>query len=243
MILISNCPHDNGIYTLIDKTNSVVVKSSYTVNGMARLSQEYAGYKWYFKQKSILDHNLLRFVKRENGLYCKLYTKIFPGRSGECYNSIDFNQHELLKAIDTYSKVWPRQKGKLAPMHGDFSLGNLILFGEETTIIDWEHFQHDAAPWGFDLVNLLYESVFFSFKDRDTLSQRDTKVFFEVRKAVCDLIDPEEGFDCKIQNLTKFVENNVYIWGALVNKLPVMKFSDSQINFLMEIERHYPNSR
>lgn len=236
MILISNCPHDNGVYTLADYSNSIVVKSSYTVDGMSRLSRENTGYKWYFTQINISDSNLLRFVRLENGLYCKLYIKLFSGLPGDCYKNISFNQYELMKAIGTYSKVWPRQKGKLAPVHGDFSLGNLILCGEKTTIIDWEHFRQDAAPWGFDLVNLLYESVFFSFKGRDILSQRDTKVFCEVRKAVCELIGPEEGFDCKIQTLTKFIESNVYIWGALVNKLPVMKFSNSQIRFLMEIE-------
>jgi len=236
MILARNCPHDNGIYTLIDNVEGVVIKSSYSADGIARLSREYAGYQWYLRQKGSFDSAPLRFAKHDNGLYGRLYIKLFSGRLGECYKNLSYNQYDLSKAIDAYAKVWPRQKGRLAPLHGDFSLGNLIIHGEELTIIDWEHFQPDAAPWGFDLANLLYESAFFSFKGGNTLSRSDRQVFVETRKAICTLLDPGEDFNCTIENLTQFISTNVPVWGDLVNKLPVMKFIIAQRVYLMQLE-------
>lgn len=237
MILVTNCPHDNGIYTLIDNAKGVVVKSSYTADGMARLSSEYAGYQWYLQQKKNWDSTSLRFVRHENGLYSRLYIKLFPGRAGENYKNLSYNQCNLLRAIDAYAEIWPSQKGRLAPLHGDFSLGNLIICGEDLTIIDWEHFQLAAAPWGFDLTNLLYESAFFSFKGRSALSHSDRQVFIETRKVISNLLDPEAGFKCILEDLTQFISANTSIWGNLVNKLPVMKFTSAQKNYLMQLER------
>lgn len=236
MILARNCPHDNGIYTLIDDAEGVVIKSSYSADGIARLSREYAGYQWYLRQKGFFDSTLLRFVRHDNGLYGRLCIKLFSGRTGECYKNLSYNQHDLLRAIDAYAKCWPRQEGQLAPLHGDFSLGNLIIRGEELNIIDWEHFQPDAAPWGFDLANLLYESAFFSFKGGNRLSRRDRQVFIETRKAIFDLLDPIGGFNCTLENLTRFISANASVWGHLVNKLPVMKFSCQQKDFLLMLE-------
>lgn len=236
MILIRNCPHDNGIYTLIDRVEGLVVKSSCTDNGIASLSREYAGYQWYLQQKNLLDTTLLRLVKNEYNSYCKLYIKLFSGREGKYYRNLSYNQGDLFKAISAYTKVWQRQKGQLAPLHGDFSLGNLIICGDEVIIIDWEHFQLDAAPWGFDLVNLIYESAFFSFKGKNTLNLRDSKVFFDLRRAVCDLLSPNEGFNCTLENLTQFVSSHLSVWGGLVNKLPVMKFTIAQEEYLKRLE-------
>lgn len=237
MILARNCPHDNGIYTLIDDVEGVVIKSSYSADGITRLRREYAGYQWYLRQKGAFDSTPLPFIKHDNGLYCRLYINLFSGRSGKCYKSLSYNQCDLAKAIGVYAKVWPRQKGRLAPLHGDFSLGNLIICGEDVAIIDWEHFQQDGAPWGFDLANLLYESAFFSFRGKNTLSRIDRKVFIETRKVICTLLDPGEDFNCTIENLTQFISKNVFIWGGLINKLPVTKFSDAQKDFLLMLER------
>jgi len=236
MILARNCPHDNGIYTLIDDVEGVVIKSSYSADGITRLRREYAGYQWYLRQKGSFDRTSLPFIKHDNGLYCRLYINLFSGRSGECYKSLSYNQCDLAKAIGVYAKVWPRQKGRLAPLHGDFSLGNLIICGEDVAIIDWEHFQPDAAPWGLDLANLLYESAFFSFKGKNRLNWEDRKVFVETREVICDLLGPGEDFNCTLDNLTQFISTNVPIWGSLVSKLPVMKFSSKQKDFLLMLE-------
>ena len=184
-----------------------------------------------------MDSTHIRFVKHQYSLYCKLYIKLFSGREASYYRNLNFNKCDLFKAIGAYTKIWPRQKGQLAPLHGDFSLGNLIFCGDDVTFIDWEHFQLDAAPWGFDLANLIYESAFFSFKGKNTLSPSDRQVFIDLRRAVCALLPTEEGFNCTLENLTQFISIHVHFWGGLVNKLPVMKFTTAQKEYLKRLEQ------
>ena len=236
MILVRNCPHNNGIYTLINEDRCMVSKSSYSDDGIIRLRNEYAGYQWYFKQNYILNNSQLELFETKNGMYSRLQVKLFSGYAGECYKDIGHNREYILRAIKAYKEVWPTNKGRLSPMHGDFSLGNIIFNEHSLTIIDWEHFQL-AAPWGFDLVNLFYESIFFSFNNKNTLRDSDCQVFVEVRKIISELLNPEDSFRCTLDDLTGFISDNVSIWGESVNKLPVMKFSRAQLNFVLELEK------
>ncbi len=237
MILVRNCPHNNGIYTLINEVRGVVSKSSYSDDGIIRLRNEYAGYEWYFKQKHILNDSQLELYETKNGMYSRLHVKFFSGYAGECYKNIGYNREHILRAINAYKDVWPTSEGRLSPLHGDFSLGNLIFNDDLLTIIDWEHFQLNVAPWGFDLVNLFYESIFFSFNNKNTLIDSDCQVFVEVRKIISELLNPEDSFRCTLDDLTGFISDNVSIWGKLVNKLPVMKFSRAQLNFVLKLEQ------
>jgi hypothetical protein len=238
MILVRNCPHDNGIYTVIDDSRGVVIKSSYSVLGIDRLRMEHLGYRWYFERMTPLCDGLppISFLERKG--YARLCMPLFPGRAGIYSNNLTRNHGRILQAISTYKKVWPSPQGMLAPLHGDFSIGNLIFDGDSVYIIDWEHFRLNAAPWGFDLVNLVYESAYHSFEGRNTLSLGDGQVFLEIRKAVSASIESSESFNCTLTGLRQFVENNVSIWGELITKLPIMKFSDAQSRFLIELE-HY----
>jgi hypothetical protein len=86
------------------------------------------------------------------------------------------------------------------------------------------------------LANLLYESAYFSFKGKNTLSKYDAKVFIETRQAICKILNQRKDFNCTIENLTLFISTNAFMWGELVNKLPVMKFSDAQKRFLIMLE-------
>ena len=45
MILIRNCPHENGIYTLLDGDKKQIIKSTYSTDGITRLIKEHNGYK------------------------------------------------------------------------------------------------------------------------------------------------------------------------------------------------------
>ena len=50
MILIRNCPHENGIYTFLASDKKQIIKSTYSTDGITRLIKENNGYKWYFEQ-------------------------------------------------------------------------------------------------------------------------------------------------------------------------------------------------
>lgn len=237
MILVRNCPHNNGIYTLVDKENDVVVKSSYTAEGIGSLLREYAGYQWYFRSSPERNSDQLRIITSDKGLYSRLYVKRFSGRAGECYRNLAYNRSDLLTAIGAYTQCWPVQDGELVPLHGDYSLGNLIFGDDGVAIIDWEHFHLNAAPWGLDMANLLYEAAYFSFDGKGKLTPKDRDAFVEVREAIRAVSNPVNGSNCTIEGLTKFISANVPVWGNLVNKLPVTKISREQKDYLMRLER------
>jgi hypothetical protein len=236
MILVRNCPYDNGIYTLIDKPGAVVIKSSYSSDGMARLGCEYEGNKWYFGRKYSCDEFKPSVVIERRSGYTRLTLRLFPGSVGDYDKGLTQNKSRLLAAINAYEKIWPSDNGGLAPLHGDFSLGNMIFHKNDINIIDWEHFRLDTAPWGFDLLNLIYESAFFSFGGRGTLRHADAGTFGEIRKAVLTLLVPSQKFRCTLDELTEFISVNRSIWGPLVNKLPVMKFNIEQRKYLKQLE-------
>ena len=75
------------------------------------------------------------------------------------------------------------------------------------------------------------------FNGKSTLNSNDSHVFREIRKVILDLFRHQEDFNCKIDDLTGFISKNVHIWGELVNKLPVMKFSKAQCEFLQTLEQ------
>lgn len=217
--------------------SGVVTKSSYSDDGIVRLKNEYVGYNWYFNQKKISNNTKLKKMENPNGLYFRLHVNVFSGATGKYYKNISYNRELILRVIDAYIEAWPLPKSDLSAIHGDLSLGNIIFNNDILSIIDWEHFHLDVAPWGFDLVNLLYESIFFTLNGGDVLKERDCQVFKEIRNIISDMLSPETDFKCTLKDLTSFVDDNNFIWGRLVNKLPIMKFSKRQRNYLLEIEK------
>ena len=236
MILLRNCPHNNDIVTLRDDGAGVIIKSSCSIDGVKRLRREYKGYQWYFDLAGFTDTPSVTFRETGNGSYARLTVSRFAGQIGDPYQSLSLNKNLLLSAIDLYCQLWPKGTGQLAPLHGDFSPGNLVVRTDDIVIIDWEHFHVDAAPWGFDLVSLLYESAFMSFKN-DVLHRRDERVFSEIYKIISSLVDAEEGFVCSLDHLTQFIADNERLWEGLVGKLPVTMFSSAQRECLMKLER------
>ena len=238
MILVSNCPHDNGIYTIVDAAQGTVMKSSYSPDGMSRLTRELAGYTWFRERAGLPSDSKLRLFQNKRGSYARLRVTYFTGERYSSVLGLGANRQSLLAAINLYTDLWPRVPGRLSPMHGDFSLGNMIEHDGALLLIDWEHFKEEGAPWGFDLVNMLYECVFFSFKKRDQLSRRDIDTFADVRGMVRELFEDEEKFSCSLSALTNFINQNHEIWNDLSNKLPVMKFSADQTRVVRRLEEH-----
>ena len=110
MILIKNCPHNNGIITLKDSKSGNIIKSSYSIDGMKRLLNEFKGYEWYYNKINFNCLKDLQFKINDDESYTRLKIKYINGKTGECYKSISYNKSSLLKAIDAYIKVWPLEK-------------------------------------------------------------------------------------------------------------------------------------
>jgi len=241
MILIRNCPHNNGTYTLKDSELGKIVKSSYSKDGMVRLLNEYNGYKWYFNRINFDDLNGVQFNETENKRYVRLLVNIFSGKNGNCHKSLSYNSLALFKVIDSYVNIWPTDKNKMTTIHGDFSLGNIIFndTDESLLIIDWEHYNKDILPWGFDIVNLLYESVYFTLKGKSYLRKIDIEAYIKVKKYTLNLLDSLNCMDGSLQQIIDIISNNRYLWGGLANKLPVMNYSNEQTKYLDLIEQKY----
>jgi thiamine kinase-like enzyme len=237
VILIDNNPHDNGLFTYKDSQSNLIIKSSYLDRGIKRLSQEYAGYKWYLNRVGLTDTTKLSLSKNEKGLYSRLIISCFPGSCGQHDLTLYKNQDKLLIAIDTYQKIWIEDNRALYPLHGDFSLGNILFRGGEAIIIDWEHFKHNAAPWGFDLVNMFYESTLMSINQNGLMNKKDIRVFEEIKDHVSSLLETKKGFDCKFNSLIAFYNSNQSIWDGGINKFPVINATSSQLNKLEQLDQ------
>jgi hypothetical protein len=238
MILIRNCPHDNGIYTILD--NNQIIKSSYSADGITRLRKEHNGYRWYFERSGYQKKYDL-VIKGTNS-YCRSNIPYYLGDNGNPYKSISFNKFRLLKAIDAYLFVWPEKNHKMNCMHGDYSIGNIIFSktdGYAPFIIDWEHFKEDIAPWGFDLANLLYESVFFTFRQRNSFSNSDIMTYVTVKRYILNRMGIENSVICNLKVLKKFIFENTLLWDGLVEKLPAVKISHIQCDFIDDIDIKY----
>jgi len=237
MILIDNNPHDNGVFTYKDCRSNLIVKSSYLDKGMKRLCQEYEGYKWYLNRAGLLASTKVSLSSNLLGSYSRLIVDFFPGTPGQHNLTLNRNQDKLHIAIDTYKKIWEEDSGALAPLHGDFSLGNVLFIGSYATIIDWEHFQVSCAPWGFDLVNMFYESTLMSINLNGSMKKKDRKVFVDIKKYLSSLLETQKGFDCNFNSLISFYNSNQSIWDGGISKFPVINATTPQLNKLRKLDQ------
>lgn len=234
MNLIRNSPHDNGIYTILNQEESLVIKSSYTQNGIASLVKEENGYNWYLDK---FENNAFQISKIQTSNFMKIYLPLVNGVVGNHNLNLSSNSNFINKIIDHYLFIWPKTKDIPLPIHGDFSVGNVMLLENGNVfIIDWEHFTQSGGPWGFDLVNMLYESAYFSMKGNKML-EKDEAVFKSLRHKISSRINELNGFSCNILNLKNFIMKNKNIWDKLIHKLPCLKLSNEQINYLTTLEK------
>lgn len=236
MILLGNSPHDNGIVTYRDCESNIIIKSSYSKTGMYSLQQEHAGYLWYLSRAGLMDATRLNLYTNIKASYRQLTVSYFSGEQGEHFQPLHLSRKKLLIAIKNYAEIWPQDRISLSPLHGDLSLSNMIFRGNKVVIIDWEHFHVDAAPWGFDLVNLLYESTLMSINKRGFLSVKDSKVFQEIRETISELLSDRGGFKCSFENLINFYTTHHSLWQGSLGKFPVMNASDNQRKKLLQLD-------
>jgi hypothetical protein len=240
MILINNCPHDNKVYTIIDKKNELIIKSSCSKIGIQRISNEFSGYRWFLERT---DKNKLSKIKikKNKNYYARFYGHLFPGTTGNLNASITDNYSNLLLVINFYQKIWPRNQ-KFLPLHGDFSIGNIIFHKNKINIIDWEHFSINKFPWGFDLLNILFESINFSMQGKKTLYKLDEISFINLYTIIFNLINKYNNINT-YRSFSKFIKlNKKNIWGDTFKKLPAIHFNYEQIDYIGDIEKYAINS-
>jgi hypothetical protein len=236
MKLITNSSHGNGIYTFINEDNKLVIKSSVNKEGISSLKREFCGYQWYFNLTNNKNAKSFFYKIHSTDKYYRLSVNLFQGKIGNSNLSLSDNYLLILKAIEHYVSLWPKKKNNYVALHGDFSVGNIIYGLENIVIIDWEHFSLNSAPWGFDLVNMLYESVFMSMPLKNKLSERNLECFLLLRNKISELLKEVPNFKCSLEDLNVFMNKNEKIWGKIIAKFPVLKFTSKQKMYIKEIE-------
>jgi hypothetical protein len=94
----------------------------------------------------------------------------------------------------------------------------------------------DAAPWGFDLCNLLYEAIYFSLKGKNSLQSVDEASFLGLHRIIISLLVKRDTFTLTLETLQQYILDNNNYWGNIADKLPVLKFTDIQKKYIKQLE-------
>ena len=134
--------------------------------------------------------------------------------------------------IKTYKEIWNKDKGSdNAPFHGDFSIGNMIHSDGKINFIDWEHFAKDRFPIGIDLLNLLFEQLWFEKRIIGIRKRTLNDISFLLRDLVNEgyLLYKERAY---LSYLVSIIKNNKDHWGSQIEKMPILKFTNSEISYI-----------
>lgn len=238
--LLRNCQHGSeiAVYSVVEGGRKFIRKTAATASGIADLQREAAGWAWY--QARRYPHRETPICRQLVGDgYGRIDVDWIEGRQGDYRAGVLPNREIIHLAIEQYCSIWPAAQDALVPLHGDFSVDNLIMNAAGLHIIDWEHFQERGGPWGFDALYLLYETLWFSTGQRRLPNNRELAV---LAKSLTQLYTtgrlPESFVLTPLQSIRAFIQDHKAVWGEQLRRFPdkllVVKFSDAQV---AEIDR------
>lgn len=212
--------------TLFDHESVPVIlqKSSTNPLAIAKLRNEIAGVLWYEK---------ISGIKLLNGLtelpnYYALKLNFFHGQKGDFRKGYWKNRKIIEKAIEVYCNIWSSLGNESGVIHGDYSIDNLIVCGDDLIIIDWEHYTQGSFPIGFDALNLIYEQIYISLLSKpieDRVIEHSKSMLLKLKSS--NAID-RIFYQNPLGSMKKLFSDNSNIWGDQLNKLPIMSYSHSQ---------------
>ena len=222
------------IITRYDNHEKLYVKTTYDERGIQNLQNEFNGLKWYFSKKPEIRDSFLRILKiKSNKNFAKIEIPFIEGDKISVERDISKNKFYIYKAINEYVYI---SKYNNFRFHGDFSMGNLIFNKSNTYIIDWEHSNDEIKIWGIDILNIFFESLFFSFKKKDYLSKKNLKSAIEIYQYISNVFSDSKRKMMTLKNLIILYKKNSHIWGLSFSKLPVLKFNENQLKIIKSIE-------
>ena len=238
-MLEKNMLHGSGVFVSKNfcgngSKENYYCKSSSTQNGIINILKEFEGYSWYAKS-SDYDFNLSVVFRTDNYIKIKYpyVCGILPDPELRYLSCTDLIEEVLAH----YVHVWSGYKSsELAPVHGDLHLeGNIIFTENGPFILDWEHFNKGIAPIGFDALFFLFQKIYTSSL-KEKISEES---LIHVKKMILYL----EGHNCisktyssgYLFNLIRIIDDiDDLIWGEQKSKIPIVKFSKSEIDFIDE---------
>jgi thiamine kinase-like enzyme len=132
----------------------------------------------------------------------------------------------------------------LTPIHGDLSLDNIIINADGVHIIDWEHYTAAAAPWGFDIMYLLFVSLYFGMylgkPQRHKPTGKEIRIICEHMKTINSHNHlSSDVLKAPLFSIREFILAHQYFWGSQFSsfqmKIPIIAFSTEQVTMIDEM--------
>lgn len=233
--LVRNCAHGSEVATYVvnDDKGRRFVKVALTPEGRAALRSEVEGWTWYQSVRCPARPSMCRTL-RDDRHVLRIEIEAIEGRQGRAASGVRANTSLIAAAIEQYCTLWPASAAGTAPLHGDLSCDNLIETTGGLFIIDWEHFQSGAVPWGFDAVYLLFESLYFDIACDGTYGALEIDVIAQGLKQLnrCRPLRSEMQ-TAPLAFTRQFIRASGHLWrGELTRyplKLPIVQLSDEQV--------------
>lgn len=236
--LLRNCAHGSEFATwfVADQNGSRFVKVALTPDGRRALENEVAGWTWYQSWRAPTRPQICRVLRRDPHVV-RIEIDQLHGRQGRAADGVAANAALLNAAIAQYCDLWPAAAEGDAPMHGDLSCDNLIDTPDGLFIIDWESFRPAAAPWGFDALYLLFETLYFDINRGARPTEAD---FATVGANIVRLHQTgrlaSHALGAPLASTVNFIRTRGELWGADLArhplKLPIVRLSDADIRAL-----------
>jgi len=235
--IIKNQEHGSNILISVvyDYGDCVeIVKTSVDEKSKKSLENELIGYSWYHNRGGLI---VPRIIKNNN----QFFSISIPYVNGKTKNPIygyTINKRYIKLMISSYKEIWSKDKlRKNAPFHGDFSIGNMIYRDGKINFIDWEHFAKGRFPIGIDLLNLLFEQLWFEKRIIGIRKRTLNEIFLLIKDLVNEgyLLYKERSY---LSYLVSIININKDHWGGQIKKMPILKFTDSEIRFIDDYFHH-----
>lgn len=240
--LLRNCVHGSEIYLSKWSCADEVfyIKSSSSSSGIADLHNEIKGYEWYFRARNFGDGKPIK-VTKVRADYLRLQIKAFPGEKLPLDASFITYKNIFERIIDHYNIIWGDSEDR--PMHGDLSLDNVLVTPDDLFIIDWEHFQYCGAAWGFDLLYLFFETLWFNMRGfAGGKLENELAALSNLFRYLLNVTRiSDKSFFTPLADTIAFIKSNREFWGPQLEfsdyKLPVLKYSDEEVLFIDRVLR------
>jgi len=229
--IIKNQEHGSNILISVvyDYGDCVeIIKTSVDDESKKSLENELIGYSWYHNKGGLVTPRIIK----DNNHFFSISIPYVNGKTKNPIYGYTLNKKYINLMIKTYKEIWNKDKGSdNAPFHGDFSIGNMIHSDGKINFIDWEHFAKDRFPIGIDLLNLLFEQLWFEKRIIGIRKRTLNDISFLLRDLVNEgyLLYKERAY---LSYLVSIIKNNKDHWGSQIEKMPILKFTNSEISYI-----------
>jgi aminoglycoside phosphotransferase (APT) family kinase protein len=237
--LLRNCAHGSEVAVWrMERPAARFVKVALTPDGRKALDNEIAGWTWYRSVRRADQTPFCRTLRHDRHVV-RIEIEALAGRQGRAAAGITSNEPLLEQAIDQYVQLWPVLADGMAPLHGDFSCDNFIAAAGGLFVIDWEHFHPAGAPWGFDAVYLVAESLYFQVQQTGGAGRRECAVARRLLRRLGARHTLRSGMEeAPVAFAREFIGSHAHLWGAELTryplKLPILAMSDVDVRRLDE---------